>query len=448
MAVTRTRRWSASIGAVLMAASLLAVPRPAAAGAGSDTVALVGDSIGRDAEPQVRALVEPEHAFAHYEAVAAGSIPYHQPTLTNVVSAPDGPDIVILELGTGDAFYEAGEANFEAHARSLLDAITPHVDCIRWLDIKNGGTRAYPSVNRYAAGVNRVIHRVANDYPNVEYVDYEVWTRLADSSYFHPDLLHHTAKGKVALARMIDQAVDGCDPGLASGPFWDVRDDYWAADDIAWMDASGVANGYPNGTYRATLGGIQPTVTRAQMANFLWRMEGSPDGHPDHPWTDGPIWIEDALDWLAATGVANGYPDNTFRPEQPVSRGEIANFLWNLAGRPTDDPDHPWTDGPPWLKDALDWMAANGVADGFPDGTFRPGGPLTRAAMAHLLHEYDSIPPDLPILAESDEVGPPPTTQARPSTTTTSPTTTPPPTTTTPSSTTTAPPPTVIAPAD
>jgi hypothetical protein len=57
-----------------------------------------------------------------------------------------------------------------ARARSLLDDIEPHVDCIRWLDIKPGGTRAYSTINAHAAGVNRAIHRVVGDHPKAEFV--------------------------------------------------------------------------------------------------------------------------------------------------------------------------------------------------------------------------------------------------------------------------------------
>ena len=102
----------------------------------------------------------------------------------------------------------------------------------------------------------------------------------------------------------------------------------------------------------------------------------------DHPFA-GPI------EWAAGNDIADGYPDGTFRPTLPVSRQAMTAFLHRDAGRPpvptTDAPtftdvplDHPFA-GP------IEWAAANDIADGYPDGTFRPTLPVSRQAMTAFL---------------------------------------------------------------
>ncbi len=140
--------------AVTAAWSSRGTPRPAAAEAPA-SVAFVGDSIGRDAEPEIAARVTPTNPIAYYHAVGAGYTDYHLPLLLPIVQAPDGPDIVVAELGTGDAFWSNTVQQFETSMRRFLARITPYVDCVLWLDQKPAGNRAYPMINDRAAGLQR-----------------------------------------------------------------------------------------------------------------------------------------------------------------------------------------------------------------------------------------------------------------------------------------------------
>ena len=98
---------------------------------GVPSVAFVGDSIGRDAQYYVRNQVGRTHPIAYYHSVAAGYIGYHLPRLRPVVEAPGGPDILLVELGTGDAFWDHSPAQFERDVRRFLDKVLPYVTCVR-----------------------------------------------------------------------------------------------------------------------------------------------------------------------------------------------------------------------------------------------------------------------------------------------------------------------------
>jgi hypothetical protein len=109
-----------------------------------------------------------------------------------------------------------------------------------------------------------------------------------------------------------------------------------------------------------------------------------PDDHPFAP----------AINFLSHGGadVIQGYPDGTFRPGAPVTRQEMAAFLYRfqpvigpepvLPGTPGDFTDVP---AGHLFATEIAWMAANGLADGYGDGTFRPGAPVTRQATSAFL---------------------------------------------------------------
>ena len=76
-------------------------------------------------------------------------------------------------------------------------------------------------------------------------------------------------------------------------------------------------------------------VTRAQMATFLWRMEGSLSA-PVSGFADVPrgSYFARAVDWLLERGITTGTSSTTFSPNQAVTRAQMAAFLYRLAGSP------------------------------------------------------------------------------------------------------------------
>jgi hypothetical protein len=174
----------------------------------------------------------------------------------------------------------------------------------------------------------------------------------------------------------------------APGVFLDVPETHPFCADIAWLVGREVTGGYADDTYRPTA-----PVTRQSMAAFLYRMAGEPDFTPpatpsfsDVP-PGHPFYAE--IEW-AATGITGGYPDGTFRPAGRVTRQAMAAFLYRMHVQvvtPCDDPG-PFLDVPgshPFCS-AIEWLAESGIAQGFGDGTFRPTVTVSRQAMAAFLH--------------------------------------------------------------
>ena len=181
---------------------------------------------------------------------------------------------------------------------------------------------------------------------------------------------------------------------FSGGPEWsftDVPPGHPFFADIEWLASSGVTGGYADGTFRPA-----GSLTRQNMAAFLYRYVGSPAGpFPDPGFSDVPPSHQffTAISWLAQSGITGGYADGTFRPAEPLSRQGMAAFLHRMAGSPAGPfPDPGFSDVPPsGFRTAIWWLAQSGITGGYDDGTFRPGGTLSRQGLAAFLHRYDAL---------------------------------------------------------
>ncbi len=152
------------------------------------------------------------------------------------------------------------------------------------------------------------------------------------------------------------------------------------ADAIGSLWRAGHIDGYADGTFRPHL-----PVDRGQAASLLARALRLPAGQQQH-FTDTARSVHRlGIDAVAEAHIASGYDDGTFRPGGAVTRGQAATFLVRALGLPPATPGR-FSDT---AKDAhaakIDALAAAGIASGYADGTFRPGLTVTRGQLAALL---------------------------------------------------------------
>ena len=167
--------------------------------------------------------------------------------------------------------------------------------------------------------------------------------------------------------------------------FSDVPGLAWYGPALDWAAAEGVVNGFLDGTFRPNT-----NVNRGQGVNSTWHSVGDPPSSGPHGFPDVPpgAFYEDALAWAVEQGVIQGFPDGTFRARDPVTRGQVVNMLWHAVGAPDESPPpHGFTDvrSDAFYRAALDWAKARGVVVGYPDGTYRPRDPVTRAQFVAML---------------------------------------------------------------
>ena len=125
----------------------------------------------------------------------------------------------------------------------------------------------------------------------------------------------------------------------ADARFSDVASDAYYEDGVAWLLASGLTTGTGPGCFEP-----DRILTRAEVATFLHRLAGAPAPSTMSPFTDvEAAWALDAVSWLAEEGITTGVGGARFAPDEPVTRGQFAAFLYRYEG-PTAAPPHGFTD--------------------------------------------------------------------------------------------------------
>ncbi len=94
----------------------------------------------------------------------------------------------------------------------------------------------------------------------------------------------------------------------------------------------------------------------------------------------GEHWARDFIEALVSRGLVNGFPDGTFRPDLPMSRAQYAAIITKIFQPPKINFTSNFTDISPdfWANQAIAQATSMGFLYGFPDGSFRPRQNLTR----------------------------------------------------------------------
>lgn len=170
------------------------------------------------------------------------------------------------------------------------------------------------------------------------------------------------------------------EPGSKDVTFPDVAAEDWFAQAVEWAVQKGVTNG--------TGSGFSPyaTCTRAQILTFLYRAAGEPTPtllvDPFGDVKEGDYFYRAAV-WAAEKGLVAG---DTFDGTADCTRGDVARWLWMLAGQPEAEgesfPDVPAESG---LSQAVAWAVREGVTNG-KNGLFRPEQSCTRGEIVTFLY--------------------------------------------------------------
>ncbi|MBE7019032.1 MAG: S-layer homology domain-containing protein [Ruminococcaceae bacterium] len=161
--------------------------------------------------------------------------------------------------------------------------------------------------------------------------------------------------------------------------FTDLDETHWAYPHVSELVEKGVINGYEDGTFRP-----DANVTRAELAKLLYMQFG------ENGWT---LYMDvEMTDWFYpyVTQTHNYFivPMLSFYPDRAATREEVAYAIYvakNLAPVTTIN----FTDAADidtQYQQAVAAVAAEGIINGYPDGTFLPKNNITRAEVATVLH--------------------------------------------------------------
>ena len=170
-----------------------------------------------------------------------------------------------------------------------------------------------------------------------------------------------------------------------------------------WKDAetlihAAYISGYPDGTV-----GPDRTITRAEAATMFYNLLSDKSGTA-RTFADVPMnqWYANAVTTLAGMGVINGYPDGTFKPDAPITRAEFVIMAMNFAkadkGTACSFADVPEN---MWYYSAIAGATENGWISGYPDGTFGPDRNITRAEVTSVINRMENRAADMMFIVEN-----------------------------------------------
>lgn len=177
-------------------------------------------------------------------------------------------------------------------------------------------------------------------------------------------------------------------------PFVDVDENDWFYDVVLYAYDNGLMTGVS-----ATEFAPNQTTTRGMIVSMLARLEGVTSaedaGFADVAAND---WYATAVNWAASVGVVNGYEDNTFRPNDAITREQMAAILYNYADYKGYDVSaradlSDYADAASissWAEDVLAWANAEGLINGMTATTIDPQGATTRAQTAAMFERFQT----------------------------------------------------------
>lgn len=157
----------------------------------------------------------------------------------------------------------------------------------------------------------------------------------------------------------------------------------------------------------------QGNITRAEVATIFYRLlkdevreeiETDVNSFPDVNEDD---WFNVTVSSLANMGAISGYEDGTFRPNEPISRAELAAMavrFYDTFEAEYEEGTFLDVDGDEWYADAIAAAEELGIIGGYPDGTVRPEANITRAETCAIVNRVLERRPHDDHLGDADDM--------------------------------------------
>ena len=250
--------------------------------------------------------------------------------------------------------------------------------------VKRGTTKIYDG---YTMSLDKNDTRTFKATPDKGYV--AVWT-FRGESYVGNEF---TVKMGSKNATLYIEFMDEDDYRLWNLPFRDVSERDWFYADVAYV----YANGYMEGISSTKFAPNQNT-TRAQIVTILWRLTGEPRPMKSNKFNDvsSKAYYDTAVSWAVEAGVVNGFDARTFKPNDYVTREQLAAILYryaeymNLSTRGASNLSNynDYYKIGSWARDAMAWANYHGLINGVSYSRIDPKGYATRAQIAAILHRF------------------------------------------------------------
>ena len=154
-------------------------------------------------------------------------------------------------------------------------------------------------------------------------------------------------------------------------------ENHWAKAEIEDFASNGYVGGYDDNTFRPN-----NDITRAEFVTIINKYFGFTKAEGEN-FTDvnEDAWYYKDVCIGVREGYINGYQDGTFRPNEPITREEAASIVRTITGL-VENGSSKFTDDNEigsWAKKAVYALSDNKIMSGYEDNTFRPKNKITRA---------------------------------------------------------------------
>ena len=118
--------------------------------------------------------------------------------------------------------------------------------------------------------------------------------------------------------------------GLTAGNFRDIDPKRWSADAITFCVANGIMNGNGDGTFEPFA-----KVSRGMMAQVLYNLDrdAAPGNTGRFKDSDELLWFGDAVGWAADSGIVTGNPDGSFGVNDDIDREQAVTMFYRYANK-------------------------------------------------------------------------------------------------------------------
>lgn len=175
--------------------------------------------------------------------------------------------------------------------------------------------------------------------------------------------------------------------------FGDVTPNSWFYEDVRFVCEKGLMIGMSDQTFSPNV-----AMSRAMLTTVLYRLAGSPAVEAAVVFSDVPTnqWYSDAITWASEDRVVEGYGNDLFGPDDPITREQLVTMLYQYACKTGSDITESkaldsFNDAAEvheWALDAMQWAYAAGVVIGRSSQRLAPRASATRAEAAAMMHRF------------------------------------------------------------
>ncbi|BBI30946.1 S-layer homology domain-containing protein [Cohnella abietis] len=144
--------------------------------------------------------------------------------------------------------------------------------------------------------------------------------------------------------------------------------------------------GYPDAKFKP-----KNTLSRAELAAIVARLINGGNTNDKANYSDVPSkhWASGYIRIVTDNKIFTGFNDGTFRPEAPVTREELAVVMLRFLEIDGSNPIKPQFEDVKgrWSAAAIEALYRNGLINGYPDGTFKPGSNIIRSEAVSLINK-------------------------------------------------------------